>query len=200
LAARLRRVNGVGLAVSQHPNSGSSHAPAGTLDVSVPADSPTGGGGGLSSHAPGTTTAAGAHRPGEAHRPGKPWVIGTAIVATVVVGLLAVSVLYYQWFRTEQRDALIIVWGADDGAWDGATATVAPLSTSGGPTLSKRLSGDENLLVRFHVPPGHYLVRVTAANGRVLGERKTHPQRPMQSKMIWWPFRAPPAATQLGFQ
>jgi hypothetical protein len=120
-----------------------------------------------------------------------------AILATVVVALSTVSVLYYQWYRAEKNDALIIVWGPDDGAWDGATVKVSP---SSGPPLVKRLSREENTLARFHVPPGHYLVRVTRPNGDVLAERRTHPERPMLSKMIWWPFRAPPAATQVGFQ
>jgi hypothetical protein len=183
---------GVGVAVPQQANSGSSNPPAGALDVAVPADSPTGVGGGL-----GEQVSPQPHRPEQAHRHGRPWVIGAAIVATVIVALLAVSVLYYRWYRTEQADALIIVWPPDDGAWDGATVTVSP---STGPGLSKRLSRDETSVVRFHVPPGHYLVRVTGPGGKVLAERRTHPQRPMLSKMIWWPFRAPPAATQLGFQ
>jgi hypothetical protein len=135
---------------------------------------------------------------GEPVRPGNKWVIRIGIAATVLVSLLAVSVLYRSWYRAEKYDAMIIVWGPDDASWDGARVVVSGPGLSA--ALSKELSKDEKMLARFHVPPGHYLIRVTGPDGKVLAERATHRDRPMLSKMIWWPFRAPAAATQLGFQ
>jgi hypothetical protein len=135
---------------------------------------------------------------GEPARQGNKWVIRIGIVATVLVSLLAVSVLYRTWYRTETRDALIIVWGPDDKSWDGARVVVTGPGLTG--ALSTELTAEDHMLARFHVPPGHYLVRVTRPDGKVLAERATHPDRPMLSKMFWWPFRAPAAATQMGFQ
>jgi hypothetical protein len=60
------------------------------------------------------------------------------------------------------------------------------------------LRSDENLIVRFHVPPGDYLVKVEDPRGRVLAQRQSPLQESLRTGSIWWPFRAPPAATQAG--
>jgi len=125
-------------------------------------------------------------------------VVTVGILATTILSVLAISLLYYRWAKRPDPEAMIVVWADDDKAWDGATVTVRGGSL--GAPLTYQLRADENLIVRFHVPPGDYSVRVTAKDGHVLGQRQSPPQRPLQAGLIWWPFRAPPAATKMGMQ
>ena len=125
-------------------------------------------------------------------------VVTVGILSTTILSLLAISLLYYRWAKRPDPEAIIVVWAGDDRSWDGATVTVRGGSL--GMPLKYTLRADENLIVRFHVPPGDYSVRVTDKDGRLLGERQSPPQRPLQAGLIWWPFRAPAAATRMGMQ
>jgi hypothetical protein len=125
-------------------------------------------------------------------------VVAVGIAATTILSLLAIAVLYYRWAARPDPTAIIVVWAGNEPTWEGATATVR----GGGLTapLSYVLRAEENLLVRFHVPPGDYQVQVRDKRGQLLGQRQMPPNRPLKPGTIWWPFRAPPAATQAGLQ
>jgi hypothetical protein len=125
-------------------------------------------------------------------------VVMVGIVSTTILSVLAISLLYYRWAKRPDAEAMIVVWSGNDTAWDGATVTVRGGSL--GTPLTYTLRAEENLIVRFHVPPGEYAVRVTDKDGRVLAARQSPPQRPLQAGLIWWPFHAPTAATQAGMQ
>jgi hypothetical protein len=118
------------------------------------------------------------------------------IATTVFISLIAISLLYYKWYKTEDYDTTIVVWAPDE--WNGATVDVRGehLPPQG---LTQDLKEDDHMLIRFHVPPGGYSVRVHR-DGQTLAERETPPTRPLNAHMIWWPFKAPAAATQMGKQ
>jgi hypothetical protein len=171
--------------------------PSGSFEVPVAADSPTS----YSAQPPASPGAAGAIAPNAApantaHAGMRPWVVIFGIATTVFISLLAISLLYYKWYKTEDYDATIVVWAPDE--WNGATVDVSGgrLPPQG---LSQDLSEDEHMLIRFHVPGGGYIVRVHR-DGKTLAERETPPMRPLRPHMIWWPFKAPAAATQMGKQ
>jgi len=167
--------------------------PPGTIDVPVATDSPTSFSA-MPQTAHGAPSTSRRSAPGAAVRSRRPWIVTTGIVLATIISLLSISVLYYKWYRSEEYETVIIVWGPRD--WDGAVAKVTgPGLPSGG--LSRELREDDNVLVRFHVPPGAYVVRIEK-DGRTIQQRAT--PRPLGQKMIWWPFRAPPAATQAGWQ
>jgi hypothetical protein len=179
------------------PNSQSDAAPAGSFDVPVAADSPTS----FSAMPPATSPTAAlspaaaepsSPAPAPALRgPRRQWVVTVGILVATVISLLSISVLYYKWYRSDEYDTIIIVWGPRD--WDGAVAKVSSPALPTG-WLSYALREEDNCIVRFHVPPGEYSVRVVK-DGKVL-EQRTTPRR-LGAKVIWWPFRAPPAATQM---
>jgi hypothetical protein len=180
------------------PKTQSDGAPAGSIDVPVAADSPTSFSA-MPMAAPPTTTSASATEasppappPAPALRgPRRQWVVVIGILVATIISLLSISVLYYKWYRSDEYDTIIIVWGPRD--WDGAVAKVSgPALPTGG--LSYAIREEDNYVIRFHVPPGEYSVRVVK-DGKVLDQRTT-PRR-LGAKMIWWPFRAPPAATQM---
>jgi hypothetical protein len=118
-----------------------------------------------------------------------------AILSTAALCCVIVALLYVQWFRSEDRSVLLVVWGPPE--WDGATAVVSGPGLPG--ELRHRLDKKDDLLARFHVPPGLYVVRVVKGE-RVLAQRARDPMRPLRAGGVWWPFRAPPAATQAGLQ
>jgi hypothetical protein len=128
------------------------------------------------------------------HRPRR-WFIVFAIFSTAVLCCVIVALLYVQWFRSEDRSVLVIVWGPPE--WDGATAVVSGPGLSG--ELRHRLTKENDVLARFHVPPGLYVVSVVK-DGQVLARKDRDPRRPLRSGGVWWPFRLPPAATQAGMQ
>lgn len=121
-------------------------------------------------------------------------VVTVGIATTTVISLLAISLLYYRWANRPDPTASIVVWGGSQSSWDGAAVTVR----GGGLRAPLRavLRAEDNLIVRFHVPPGDYLVRVEGADGRLIAERQSAVQQPLRVGSIWWPFHAPPAATQ----
>jgi hypothetical protein len=157
--------------------------PKGAYDVPVGRDEPelTGGGGGFAKPP--------AH--GKA-----PFSVRLGIAAAMIISLLAAGVLYYKWYkdRPDANQTTVIVWGKNEKDWDGATVTVTNTAL-GGETLMGELSEKENLLLRFHVQPGNYRVRIEK-EGHKLAEIQSDPRRPLLPNMIWWPFHAPPAATQ----
>ena len=126
------------------------------------------------------------------HRRQRVVVVGIAL--TTAISLMAISLLYYRWATKAEPTASIIVWAYDPG-WDAATVTVR----GGGlrAPLRAPLRAQDNLLVRFHVPPGDYVVRVESPTGQLLGQRQNKLQQPLRVGSIWWPFRAPAAATQM---
>jgi hypothetical protein len=166
--------------------------PSGSFEVPVAADSPTS----FSAQPPapwGVAPPAPAEASAAPHPTGvRPWVVALGILSTVVITLLAISLLYYKWYKAEEYQTTIVVWAPDE--WKGATVEV----TGGGlppQGLSRELTEADHLLIRFHVPPGAYTVRVLR-DGQTLAQRD--PTRALAPHMIWWPFRAPAAATQIG--
>lgn len=118
------------------------------------------------------------------------------ITSSLLLSALAIGLLYVKWYKAPEYDTTIIVWGEPE--WAGAKVTV---EGSGSPDVNLwgDLSDAENLLIRFHVPPGDYRVRVMKG-GRVLAERGGRVLSHPGVLTIWWPFRRPPAATQTGGQ
>ena len=109
---------------------------------------------------------------------------------------MIIALLYLQWFRSEDRSSLIVVWGPPE--WEGATAIVSGPALGG--DLKHTLTREQDMLARFHVPPGvGYSVRVKK-DGKEIAHRARDPMRPIASGGVWWPFRAPPAATRMGLQ
>ena len=166
--------------------------PAGAFNVPMPADSPT-----SFSTLPASAAAAPA-KPGEdiaQRREGKPraWVVAAGIATAVFMTLLAISVLYYTWYKAEDYDTTIVVWGWPN--WEGAMVEVTGTDLPHG-HLTRKLDDPEHLVIRFHVPPGSYRVRVEK-DGQLITERATDQLRPLTARTIWWPFRASPAATQM---
>src|SRR4051812_6551054 len=171
--------------------------PSGSFEVPVAADSPTS----FSAQPPPSPVAAptsptAAPRADAAHAGVRPWVVIFGIATTVFISLLAISLLYYKWYKIEDYDTTIVVWAPDE--WNGATVDVSGEHLPS-PGLSHDLSEDDHMLIRFHVPAGGYIVRVHR-DGKTLAERETPVTRPLRSRMIWWPFKAPAAATQMGKQ
>jgi hypothetical protein len=124
-------------------------------------------------------------------------VVTVGIALTTLISLVAISLLFFRWATRPEPEALIVVWAGQNEAWDGATVSVrgGPL----GSALTYVLRKDENLIVRFHVPPGAgYDVRVRDKDGRVVGERRSPGGVVLRSGMVWWPFHKPAAATQMG--
>jgi hypothetical protein len=118
-----------------------------------------------------------------------------------VISLLAIGVLYYKWYkdRVEPNQVIIAVWGPDgtkegEASWDGAKVTVRGM-TNPDWVATDTLELKEHMLLRFHVPPGLYRVRVEK-DGKMLAERES----PQKSFLVWWPFRAPPAVTRPNLQ
>ena len=128
------------------------------------------------------------------HRPRR-WFVVFAIFSTAALCCVVIAVLYVQWFRTDDRSSLIVVWGPPE--WDGATAVVSGPALQG--ELRHRMEKEDDMLARFHVPPGIYVVEIRKDN-RVIDRKARENMRPLRSGGIWWPFRAPPAATQAGMQ
>ena len=124
----------------------------------------------------------------------RPWVVVFGIATAVFISFLTISLLYYKWYKTEDYDTTIVVWAPNE--WNGATVDVTGEHLPP-PGLTQDLSEADHMLIRFHVPPGTYSVRVHR-DGQTLAERVSDPLRPLRSRMIWWPFKAPPAATQMG--
>ena len=120
------------------------------------------------------------------------WFVRLGIVAAVSISLVAISLLYYRWYKAEDFESTIIVWAPAD--WKGAIVRVSG-ATLAGSELTRELDDEEHPLIRFHVPPGVYRVRVQR-NGQTLAERPTSPN--LTVRMIWCPFRIAPAATQMG--
>src|SRR5258705_12038836 len=87
--------------------------PSGSFEVPVAADSPTS----FSAQPPaspapsaaiGPTAAAAPVDP--AHAGVRPWVVVFGIATTVFISLLAISLLYYKWYKTEDYETTIVVW------------------------------------------------------------------------------------------
>ena len=172
--------------------------PPGTIDVQVPADSPTSFSA-MSSAAPVAGAPAAEtdpqRRPRRLVGPRRQRMIVFGIGVALLISAVSIGILYAKWYQHEQHAATIIVWGEPD--WDGARVTVTGVELRDGPLLSE-LAARDNLMIRFHVPAGEFLVRVTAKDGRVLGERRVRAARRGNAATTVWAFKYPPAATQFG--
>lgn len=178
--------------------------PPGTIDVPVTADSQTSFTT-LSSPNDRAAPAGGSPfaqdpdappRPRRLVGPRRQLVIIFGITSSLLISALAIGLLYAKWYKAPEYDTTIIVWGEPD--WAGAKVTV---QGSGPPDVNLwgELWPSENMLIRFHVPPGDYRVRVVK-DGRLLAERGGRVLSHAGVLTIWWPFRRPPAATQIGAQ
>jgi hypothetical protein len=124
------------------------------------------------------------------------WFIAFAIFTTALLCGTIIALLYVQWFRAQDRSALIVVWLPPE--WDGATAIVSGPALNG--DMKHRLTKEQDMIARFHVPPGvGYLVRIEK-DKKEISRRDRGTMRLLQSGGVWWPFRAPPSATQMGLQ
>ena len=166
--------------------------PPGAFNVPLPVDSPTS----FSAMPPPPTSPSDNDTEPPPRREGKPrpWVVVFGIAAAIFISLVAISLLYYTWYKAEDYETTIVVWGWPD--WEGATVEVAGANLPQG-KLTRKLDDPDHVLVRFHVPPGAYAVRVER-EGHVIAQRETSQLRPLAERTIWWPFRASPAATQMG--
>src|SRR5687767_1013262 len=143
-------------------------APPGTIDVQVPADSPTS----FSAMSPDAPASGGAEEGVETPRrggrlvgPRRQRIIVVGIVAAFLVSALSIGILYAKWYSAEPHSATIIVWGDDkEPGWEGGRVTVTGTGLNDGPLVAD-LSPRDHLLVRFHVPTGDFRVRVTAKDG-----------------------------------
>ena len=169
--------------------------PSGSFEVPVAADSPTS----FSAQPPPSPPPPVAPPPTAPHEPRpkgmRTWVVALGISASVLLTLLSISLLYYKWYKAEDFDTTIVVWAPAE--WYGATVEITGSGLAAPQRLAQELSEADHMLIRFHVPPGAYTVRVIR-DGQTLAERVTNPARPLEARMIWWPFRAPAAATQVG--
>jgi hypothetical protein len=164
--------------------------PPGAFSVPVPVDSPT-----SFSAAPPAPIVSKEPNGFEPEGKSRTVIVVLGIAAAVFLSLVAVSILYYRWYKAEDYDTTIVVWGWPD--WNGATVEVTGPGLPEG-RLTRKLDDSEHLVIRFHVPPGDYTVRVEK-DGKLLGRRSTDERTgPLAAQTIWWPFRASPAATQMG--
>jgi len=165
--------------------------PPGAFNVPVPVDSPTS----FSATPPPPPVAREAPVPLDPEAKPRTFVVVIGIAAALFISLVAVSVLYYRWYKAEDYETTIVVWGFPE--WNGATVQVTGPGLPEG-RLTRKLDDSEHLVIRFHVPPGSYTVRVEK-DGKMLAERTTDQRTgPLAAQTIWWPFRASPAATQIG--
>jgi hypothetical protein len=170
---------------SQPPNP---PPPPGSFDVPVAGDSPTS----FSAMPPAmdASAQAGEVEPAGRHTVGTPrWIVLGGIWTSVAISLLAISILYYRWYKAEDFESTIVVWAPAE--WKGATVQVNGANLPGN-ELTRDLDDEDHLLIRFHVPPGAYTVRVHR-KGQMLAQQTSRP--PLTPRMIWWPFRISPAAT-----
>jgi hypothetical protein len=163
----------------------------GVIDVAV---NPTTTAGSISSQgqgngAPGPTPSPAAP---SAPRP-RNWLIQFGILATGVLCVMTIALLYLQWWRNDTHNTIIAVWG--DESWEGATAQVVDPATQ--LKLEHPLTKAEEMLARFHVPPGNYDVRIIK-DRKVIAQRRRDLMDPLRPNAVWWPFRAPPGAAELG--
>ena len=166
--------------------------PPGAFNVPVPVDSPT-----SFSATPPTSMPAPNEAPVAPGPEAKPrtFVVVLGIAAALFISLIAVSVLYFRWYKAEDYETTIVVWGFPE--WDGATVEVTGPGLPEG-QLTRKLDDSEHLVIRFHVPPGSYTVKVRK-DGKLLAERTTDQRTgALAAQTIWWPFRVSPAATQMG--
>jgi hypothetical protein len=165
--------------------------PPGAFNVPVPLDSQTN----FSSMPPPPPVTEQASASPEPEGKPRIFVVVVGIAAAVFISLVAVSVLYYRWYKSEDYETTIVVWGFPE--WSGATVEVTGPSLPEG-KLTRKLEQAEHLVIRFHVPPGSYTVRVEK-DGKLLAERSTDQRTgPLAAQTIWWPFQASPAATRMG--
>jgi hypothetical protein len=116
-------------------------------------------------------------------------VVAVGIAATALLSVVAVSLLYYRWATKSEPTVAIVAWGRT-AAWDGARVTVR--GTGLRAPLRSVLRADDNLMVRFHVPPGEYVVRAEDPRGGLLEESQMLVEDPRHAGRVWWPFRMPP--------
>jgi hypothetical protein len=153
------------------------------VTTTTTAGSIAGPGNGAADPIPDTAPASTSPRP-------RTWLIFFAIATTAALCVLTIALLYLRWWRNDAHNSIIAVW--IDERWDGAIAEVSDPAIQ--LKLEHPLTRDGDMLARFHVPPGLYKVRITKDN-KVLDERPPHV---MQPSGVWWPFRAPPGAAELG--
>ena len=164
-----------------------SGAPAGAFDLPVASDPPA------VLPAPVPMAEGKHHRPPEV-RPHRPWLIVLAVFSAALVGVLAVIVLYHRGSREEGYTNLIYVWGQDD-SWAGATVTVTGKNLPEGGFVDE-LTLKNHVSCRIHVPAGTFEVRVEK-DGHILARARSNPAlSSTENSWTWWPFRAPPSATQ----
>ncbi|MEZ0265032.1 MAG: hypothetical protein ACAI43_09915 [Phycisphaerae bacterium] len=161
--------------------------PPGSLDVSTetsPASLPPAG-------SAASANGAAAPAPNEPYRlrgPRRRFTIVFGITATALITGLAVALLYFKWYRTEDYNVLIVAHA--EAEWDGGTITVTGPAL-GGDGLSGEITRTNNLVVRFHVPPGTYTLVVHDKTGRPVATRTNT----LRAKVQWWPLRYPGMAT-----
>ena len=107
------------------------------------------------------------------------------ITSAVVISSLAIALLYAKWYSSEDYTAMIVVYGEE--AWDGAIVVVkGPSIAPNG--LSAKLEADNNLMIRFHVPPGNYDVNIYKDGKPLLPQRRV---TGLKADNWAWPYRQP---------
>jgi hypothetical protein len=92
------------------------------------------------------------------------------IVVTVLLFLIAVGVLGFQWLRTTEPNSELLIIGNE--ALNGAQASVRGVEESN-PFTSTFGSGGRYALP-FYLYPGAYLIRVTSKDGDVIEDREVN--------------------------
>ncbi|HYE21068.1 MAG TPA: hypothetical protein VEA69_21655 [Tepidisphaeraceae bacterium] len=163
--------------------------PPGSLDVTVEPASASSPAAGPAASANGAGTGApGSNEPYRLRGPRRRFTIVFGITATALITGLAVALLYFKWYRTEDYSVLIVAHAPAE--WEGGTIVVTGPAL-GGDGLSAPITRTNNLVVRFHVPPGAYALMVHDKAGRPVA-RATNTLR---AKEQWWPLRPPGTGT-----
>lgn len=111
------------------------------------------------------------------------------IGATIIISILAITLLYVKWYRVEEPTSIIVAWGFE--GWDGVVVRVtgSNLPPEG---LTGVITEKKGLMERFHVPPGNYEVTAYRKGQKVLRAQV----KDLTHRSLVWPFRSPPTTTR----
>ena len=101
---------------------------------------------------------------------GRRWVIAGSLLGAAVF-LLASALLYIQWARNDNPNAVILL--EIDAPVDNAEVTLSPMYGASRGPLSAQFSANGDHRLIFHVPPGSYRLTVRSPEGDLLFPRNS---------------------------